>query len=93
MSSVHVYENCSPIYAGFDTLKYNPGIGALPGFDSLSSSTVPGYSAHAGVEFRPTSSLNLSVGVGFAQQPAGIDTGINSLVTPGASPFAFGARH
>jgi opacity protein-like surface antigen len=81
------------VYAGFDTLKYNPGIGALPGFDSPVSSTVPGYSAHAGVEFRPTSNLSLSVGVGFAQQPAGIDTGINSIVTPGASPFAFGARH
>jgi opacity protein-like surface antigen len=81
------------VYAGFDTLKYNPGIGALPGFDSLSSSTVPGYSAHAGVEFRPTSNLSLSVGVGFAQQPAGIDGGINSLVTPGASPFVSGARH
>jgi hypothetical protein len=80
------------VYAGFDTLKYNPGIGAFPAFDSLSSSTVPGYSVHGGVEFRPTSNLSLSVGVGFAQQPAGIGTGINSLVTPRASPFASGAR-
>ena len=80
------------IYAGFGTLKYNTGIGgALPGFDSTSS-TVSGYSAHAGVELRPISNLSLSLGVGFAQQPAGVDTGTNSLVAPVASPFAFGAR-
>jgi opacity protein-like surface antigen len=78
------------VYAGFDSLKYNTGIGSpFAGFDSLSS-TVPGYGAHAGVEFRPTSNLSLSVGVGFTQQPSGIE-GINSL-SPGASPLAFGAR-
>jgi opacity protein-like surface antigen len=78
------------VYAGFDTLKFNTA--PLTGFDSMSG-TAPGYGVHAGVEFRPTSNLSLSVGVGFAQQPAGIGTGINSLVTPGASPFASGARH
>jgi opacity protein-like surface antigen len=51
------------------------------------SGTTPGYGVHAGVEFRPTSNLSLSVGASFAQQPQ--DTGINSLV---ASPFAYG-RH
>jgi hypothetical protein len=76
------------VYAGFGTLKYNTGINApLPGFDSMSSANSPGYSAHVGVEFRPTSNLSLSVGASFAQQPQ--DTGINSLV---ASPFAYG-RH
>jgi opacity protein-like surface antigen len=80
------------VYAGFDSLKYNTGIGSsLAGFDSMSS-TVPGYSAHAGIEFRPTSNLSLSLGVGYAQQPGGIESGINSLSLPGASAFAFGRR-
>jgi hypothetical protein len=79
------------IYAGFGTLKYNNAFAPppLPGFDSTSSLSSPGYAAHVGVEFRPTSNLSLSVGASFAQQPQGYDTGINSLV---ASPFAFG-RH
>src|SRR5258708_3389311 len=51
-----------------------------------------GYGVHAGVEFRPTSNLSLSLGVGYTQQPAGYDTGINSLAPPGASSFAFGGR-
>jgi hypothetical protein len=76
------------VYAGFDTLKYNTGIGGpFAPFDAVSS-TLPGYSAHAGVEFRPTSNLSLSLGVGYAQQSGGID----SLSLPGASPFAFGGR-
>jgi opacity protein-like surface antigen len=79
------------VYAGFDTLKYNPGIGSpLANFDS-SSSTLPGYSAHAGVEFRPTSNLSLSLGVGFTQTGR-IDSDINSGLLPGASPLAFGRR-
>jgi hypothetical protein len=79
------------IYAGFGTLKYNNAFAPPPlaGFDSTSSPNSPGYSAHVGVEFRPTSNLSLSVGASFAQQPQGYDTGINSLV---ASPFAYG-RH
>jgi len=88
------FQNGLPItvYAGFDTLKYNPGIGAaFTPFDSTSS-TVPGYSAHAGVEFRPTSNLSLSLGVGYTQQSTRIDSDINSPLLPGASPFAFGGR-
>jgi opacity protein-like surface antigen len=79
------------VYAGFDTLKYNTGIGGpFANFDS-SSSTLPGYSAHMGVEFRPTSNLSLSLGVGYAQSGR-IDSDINSALLPGASPFAFGRR-
>ena len=79
------------VYAGFDTLKYNPGVGgSLANFDS-SSGTLPGYSAHAGVEFRPTSNLSLSLGVGFAQTGR-VDSDINSGLLPGASPLAFGRR-
>jgi hypothetical protein len=79
-------------YAGFDTLKYNTGIdGSFASFDT--SATLPGYRAHAGVEFQPTPNVSLSLGVGFTQQPAGIDTSINSPLLFGASPFAAGGRH
>jgi len=80
------------VYAGFDTLKYNAGIGGpFAPFDSTSG-TLPGYSAHAGVEFRPTSNLSLSLGFGYTQQSGRIDSDINSLALPGASPFAASGR-
>jgi opacity protein-like surface antigen len=80
------------VYAGFDTLKYNAGIGGpfVP-FDSMSS-TLPGYRAHAGVEFQPAPNVSLSLGFGYTQQSGRIDSDINSLSLPGASPFAVGGR-
>jgi opacity protein-like surface antigen len=72
-------------FGGVDTFKFNPGIGSP--FDSTSSA-LSGYSAHAGVEFRPTSNLSLSLGVGYTQQPD-----INSAVLPGASPYGLVGRH
>jgi hypothetical protein len=76
------------VYAGFDTLKYNTGIGGslLAPFDTTSG-TLPGVRAHAGVEFQPAPNLSFSLGVGYTQQPARIDSDLNSLVLPGASPF------
>ena len=69
------------VYAGFDTLKYNAGPGGpFAQFDSASSN-LSGYSAHAGVEFRPTSNLSLSLGASF-QQSGAVDG--NSLALPGA---------
>jgi opacity protein-like surface antigen len=80
------------VYAGFDTLKYNTGIGGpFAPFDNMSG-TLPGYSAHAGVEFQPTSNVSLSLGFGYTQQSGRIDSDINSLSLPGASPFAVGGR-
>jgi hypothetical protein len=80
------------LYAGFDTLKYNAGIGgAFAPFDAMST-TLPGYRAHAGVEFQPAPNVSLSLGVGYTQQSGRIDSEINSLSLPGASPFAFGGR-
>ena len=78
-------------FAGFDTLKYNTGIGsnAFAPFDSRSG-TLPVSSAYAGVEFQPTSNLSLSLGVGVVQQTGRIDSEINSL--PGASSFSVGGR-
>jgi hypothetical protein len=78
------------VYGGFDTLKYNTGIGSA-GFDSQTG-TLPGYSAHAGVEFQATSNISLSLGAGFTQQSNRVDSDINSTLLPGASPFAFGGR-
>ena len=77
-------------YAGFDTLKYNSGIGGpFAPFDSKSG-TLPVSSAYAGVEFQPTSNLSLSLGVGVVQQSGRIDSEINAL--PGASSFSIGGR-
>jgi opacity protein-like surface antigen len=80
------------VYAGFDTLKYNTGIGSpFAPFDSVSG-TLPGYSAHAGVEYQPTSNLSLSLGFGYTQQSGRIDSDINSALLPGASPFFVNGR-
>ena len=75
------------VYAGFDTLKYNSGIGS--GFSSLvpTSGTVPGYGAHAGVEFKPTSNLSLSLGFGYTQQSGRIDSDTKSPSLSNASQF------
>jgi opacity protein-like surface antigen len=80
------------VYAGFDTLKYNAGIGnAFAPFDTVSG-TLPGYSAHAGVEFQPAPNVSLSLGFGYTQQSGRIDSDINSLSLPGASAFAVSGR-
>jgi opacity protein-like surface antigen len=54
------------VYAGFDTLKYNSGIGSP--FDSTSNTTTA-YGAHAGVEIQPVPNVSLSLGLGYTQQP------------------------
>ena len=80
------------VYGGFDTLKYNSGSGGpFAPLDSMSG-TLPGYSAHAGVEFQPAPNVSLSLGFGYTQQSGRIDTDINSLSMPGASPFVVNGR-
>jgi outer membrane protein with beta-barrel domain len=80
------------VYGGFDTLKYDTGIGGpFAPFDTLSG-TLTGYRAHAGVEFQPAPNVSLSVGVGFTQQSGRIDSDINSPLLPGASAFAVRGR-
>jgi hypothetical protein len=79
-------------YAGFDTLKYNTGIGSpFAPFDNRSG-TLPVYGVNAGIEIQPTSNLSLSFGVGYVQQSGRIDSDINSPLLPGASPLAIGGR-
>jgi hypothetical protein len=54
---------------------------------------LPGYSVNAGVEFRPTSNLSLSLGVGYTDQSQGrVDSDIRSPLLPGAMPLAIGGR-
>lgn len=57
------------LYGGIGTMKYDSGIaGALSPLNSLPQfSGMSGTSVHAGVEYRPTSNLSLSVGVGYTQ--------------------------
>ena len=78
------------VFAGFSTLNYNANssTSGLLAFDNMSSTT-PAYSAHVGVEFRPTSNLSLSVGAGFTQSGR-IDSNLGSPALVGASPFGFG---
>jgi hypothetical protein len=78
------------VYAGFDTLKYNSGIGGPFAPFETTSGTLPGYRAHAGVEFQPAPNVSLSLGFGYTQQSGRIDSDINSPSLPGASPFAVG---
>jgi len=75
------------VYAGFDTLKYNTGIGSpFAPFDATPG-TLPLYRAHAGVEYQPAPNLSLSLGVGYTQGPARIDGDLNSLGLPGLAPL------
>ena len=85
------------IYGGFDTLKYNFGSGtsasgAFAAFDR--SSTAPGaFSANAGIEYRPSNNLSLSLGVGVTQYGSGsVDSDINAPLLPGQSPMFVGGR-
>ncbi|TQF35207.1 hypothetical protein UNPF46_25580 [Bradyrhizobium sp. UNPF46] len=78
-------------FAGFDTLKYNGGIGSSVA--PLTSGTAPGTSAFAGIEFKPTSNLSLSFGAGVIQQDSGrMDSDIRSNMLPGESPALSGLR-
>jgi opacity protein-like surface antigen len=73
------------VFGGFDTLKYDTGMGPgspFAAFDSNSSQTA-GFGGYAGVEFKPASNVSLSLGVGYQQSGDS-----NSYVLPGASPFA-----
>jgi opacity protein-like surface antigen len=80
------------VSAGFDTLKYNSGVGsAFAPFDSVSSNA--GYHAHAGLEYQPTPNVSLSLGFGYTQQSSSrVDSDINSPLLPGASPVVNGLR-
>ncbi len=80
-------------YAGFDTLRYNTGAASAFAPFSSGGMTVPGYGAHAGLEFQPAPNVSLSFGVGYTQQqPGHIDSDINSPLLPGETPMFTGGR-
>ena len=81
-------------FAGFDSLKYNPpGAGGPLAPFSGNPGVNAGYTARAGLEFRPTSNVTLSFGAGFTQQGAErMDSDIHSQLLPGQSPVLFGGR-
>jgi len=79
------------VFAGFDTLKYNTGLGsAFSPFDSQSGTG--GYTARAGIEIQPTSNVSLSLGFGYTQQGGRVDSDINSTALPGSYQFLYGRR-
>lgn len=85
------------IYSGFDTLKYNTGLGssASGAFSAFErSDAAPGaFSTNAGIEFRPTSNVTLSLGASFTQHSSGsVDSDIKSPLLPGQSPMFVGGR-
>jgi hypothetical protein len=80
--------NNSPVtvYAGFNTLKYNPGFGsALAPFDT--TPVAAGYGMRAGIEFKPTSNFSLSLDAGVVQRSGRIDSDSTSSSQFGASQY------
>jgi hypothetical protein len=57
------------VYAGFDTLKYEAGIGGPLSPFETTSSTLSSYGARAGVAIQPIPNLSLSLGLGYTQLP------------------------
>ena len=73
-------------YAGFNTLKYNPGFGSVfAPFDS--TPVAAGYGVNAGIEFKPTSNFSLSLGAGVVQRSGRIDSDTTSSSQFGASQY------
>jgi opacity protein-like surface antigen len=81
------------IVGGLDTLKYSTGLGdPVSPFSPVSGTA--GYSAHAGVEFKPTSNVSLSLGFGYTQQSSRLDTDTPSPSLSNQSQFDLvGGRH
>jgi hypothetical protein len=74
------------VYAGFNSLKYNPGFGSA--FAPLDSTPIAaGYGVHAGIEFKPTSNFSLSLGAGVVQRSGRIDSDTTSPSLFGASQY------
>ena len=77
------------LYGGFDTLRADRGSNAFAAFDS-NSSNLPIYSAHGGVEFKPSANTTLSFGFSYTgQQSDRLDSDIRSPALPGETPSAF----
>lgn len=68
--------NSAPVsfYAGVNTLKYDTGLASPFAPVDPTARTMSGYGAHAGMEFKPSSNISLSVDVGFTQRSGRLDT-------------------
>ena len=76
------------VYGGFDTLKYDSGLGApFAGTDALSG-TRTGYSAHGGVAFQPAPNVSLQLGFGYTQQGGRLNSDTPSPSLSTESPYA-----
>jgi hypothetical protein len=81
------------VYAGFDTLKFNPGFGGPLAPFSTDTAATAGTVARAGIAFQPAPNVSLSLEAGFAQQNSGrLDSDIRSPLLPGQSPIFIGGR-
>jgi hypothetical protein len=80
------------VFAGFDTLKYNTGIGsAFAPFDNVSGTA--GYSMHGGIEYQATPNVSLSLGLGYTNLQSGrLDSDIHSQALPGTPSFLVAPR-
>ena len=56
------------IFGGLDTVNYNTTIGNPFSAFTSQTNTSTAYRAHAGVEFKPSSNVSLSLEAGFTQQ-------------------------
>ena len=79
-------------FAGVETLNYNPDVFSALTSMSPTSTASGAYRVNAGVEFRPTSNLSLSVSAGFAQPAERVDSDIRSTLLPGETPMFSGGR-
>jgi hypothetical protein len=85
----YTFKSGVALYGGIDTLRIDSGSNAFAAFNS-SSSTLPVYSAHAGVAFQPTANTTLSLGFSYTQQGSDrLDSDIRSPALPGETPSAF----
>lgn len=76
------------VYAGFNTLKYDPGLATtFAPFDFTSVTAPGGYGAHAGVEFKPTSNFSMSVDVGISQRSTRFDSDSTARSLSGESQY------
>ena len=81
-------------YAGFDTLKYNPGIGSPFAAFGNAAGSLPVSSVNAGIEFQPTSISVCRSESATSSSPgerASTATSISPML-PGATPLAIGGR-
>uniref|UniRef100_Q07J82 Porin n=1 Tax=Rhodopseudomonas palustris (strain BisA53) TaxID=316055 RepID=Q07J82_RHOP5 len=80
------------LFTGVETQNYTPDVFSALTAMSPTTATSGAYRVNAGVEFRPTSNLSLSLSAGFAQPAERSDSDIRSTLLPGEAPMFSGGR-